>query len=245
MTVSPPESLKPRKTPRQARSAVTVNAISEATIQVLLLEGARRLTTTRVAERAGVSVGTMYQYFPHKQALLYAVLQQHLGTVAEAVEAACLHLKGQPVVSMVDGLVAAYVDAKTTRAEVSRALYLVAGELDTAELLGDISKRIHVATARLLASAPDAAVKPKDLQDVTFTLLAAMAGTTRAVFERGATRQMLRALRSQLTLMCQAYVQAAAAGLPPDEVALHRDHRLGAQRVGVGLDRHGKKQSFQ
>jgi hypothetical protein len=63
MTVASPENLKPRKTPRQARAEATVDAILEATIQVLLSEGAGRLTTTRVAARAGVSVGTMYQYF--------------------------------------------------------------------------------------------------------------------------------------------------------------------------------------
>ena len=51
---------------------MTVEAISEATIQVLLAVGLDRLTTTRVAERAGVSVGTLYQYYPNKQALLYA-----------------------------------------------------------------------------------------------------------------------------------------------------------------------------
>jgi AcrR family transcriptional regulator len=56
---------EPRKTPVQARSTVTVQAISEATIQVLLSHGAERLTTTRVAERAGVSVGTLYQYYPN------------------------------------------------------------------------------------------------------------------------------------------------------------------------------------
>ena len=61
---------KPRKTPVQRRSRVTVDAILEATIQVLLAEGLARLTTTRVSERAGVSVGTMYQYFPNKQALI-------------------------------------------------------------------------------------------------------------------------------------------------------------------------------
>jgi hypothetical protein len=64
---APPDGLKPRKTPRQARAEATLDAIFEATIQVLLAVGERRLTTTRVAERAGVSVGTMYQYFPHKQ----------------------------------------------------------------------------------------------------------------------------------------------------------------------------------
>jgi len=51
-----------------------VGAISEATIQVLLSDGVERLTTTRVAERAGVSVGTLYQYYPNKQSLLFAVL---------------------------------------------------------------------------------------------------------------------------------------------------------------------------
>lgn len=83
MKAQPQISLKPRKTPLQARSAVTVEAIFEATIQFLLVEGPHRLTTTWVAERAGVSVGTMYQYFPHKQSLLYAVLQQRLGAVAK------------------------------------------------------------------------------------------------------------------------------------------------------------------
>ncbi|HEX3471637.1 MAG TPA: helix-turn-helix domain-containing protein, partial [Silvibacterium sp.] len=56
--------LQPRKSPVQARSTASVSAILEATIQVLLDVGKERLTTTRVAYRAGVSVGTLYQYFP-------------------------------------------------------------------------------------------------------------------------------------------------------------------------------------
>jgi AcrR family transcriptional regulator len=62
----------------QARSTATVDAILSATIQVLLSEGQERLTTTRVAYRADVSVGTLYQYFPNKQALLRAVLERHV-----------------------------------------------------------------------------------------------------------------------------------------------------------------------
>ena len=78
-----------RKMPRQARASATLEAILEATIQVLLATGTARLTTTRVAERAGVSVGTMYQYFPNKQALLYAVTGRYLDIVADSVERAC------------------------------------------------------------------------------------------------------------------------------------------------------------
>src|SRR6266853_3234022 len=94
-------AFEPRKPPIQARSTVTVEAISEATIQVLLSHGAERLTTTRVAERAGVSVGTLYQYFPNKQSLLFAVMEDHMNKVAEAVESACAHACNQPVAEMI------------------------------------------------------------------------------------------------------------------------------------------------
>jgi len=81
-------AFEPRKTPVQARATVTVEAISEATVQVLLSRGTQRLTTTRVADRAGVSVGTLYQYFPNKQSLLFAVLEDHLELVTKEVEEA-------------------------------------------------------------------------------------------------------------------------------------------------------------
>lgn len=68
--------VKPRKFPRQARAKATVDAIIEATIQVLLEHGYDRFTTTRAAERAGVSVGTLYQYFPNKAALASAVIDR-------------------------------------------------------------------------------------------------------------------------------------------------------------------------
>ena len=84
--VVPTDVLKPHKSPRQARSTATVTAIHEATIQVLLSDGIARLTTTRMAQRAGVSVGTVYRYFPHKQALLYAALDQYLDEVVGAIE---------------------------------------------------------------------------------------------------------------------------------------------------------------
>ena len=63
--------ISPRKLPQQARSAASVAVILEAATQVLAKEGAQRFTTARVAEKAGVSVGTLYQYFPNKAAILF------------------------------------------------------------------------------------------------------------------------------------------------------------------------------
>jgi len=71
MTDRPRPQISSRKRPQQARSSDLVSAILEAAIQVLAREGAARFTTTRVAERAGVSVGSIYQYFPNKAAILF------------------------------------------------------------------------------------------------------------------------------------------------------------------------------
>jgi AcrR family transcriptional regulator len=80
--------VNPRKTPRQTRAKVTVDAIVEATTQLLLKEGYARFTTARVAERAGVSVGTLYQYFPNKAALASAVVDHSCNTFLNAFETA-------------------------------------------------------------------------------------------------------------------------------------------------------------
>ncbi len=71
MTDRPSASISSRKQPRQARSADLVATILEAAIRVLAKEGAHRFTTARVAEKAGVSVGSLYQYFPNKAAILF------------------------------------------------------------------------------------------------------------------------------------------------------------------------------
>ncbi len=209
MKITPPQALQPRKTPIQARSEATVDAIFKATIQVLLAEGAPRLTTTRVAERAGVSVGTMYQYFPHKQALLYAVVQQHLTEFVEEFEAACLKHRNESIAAIAEGMVNAFLAIKIRQPDVTRALYKIASDLDTDELRIGTSRRLQDACSGLLASAADAEFS--DLPDISFTLLTAMNGTTRSVFEFGAQPRMVKVLHIQLLTLCRGYLQASAA----------------------------------
>lgn len=196
-----------RKTPRQARATATWDAILEATIQVLLATSFGRLTTTRVAARAGVSVGTMYQYFPNKQALLYAVTQRYLSVVAEIMEQACLAQHGASVGDMAEALVEAYWQAKIARCDVTRALYLIAAEVDTAALVEQFSQRVEIATAGMFASARDAEFA--DLALVNLTLLTSLFGAVRSLFDRSLPKPWACGVQQQLIFMCRSYLEAA------------------------------------
>jgi AcrR family transcriptional regulator len=207
MPAAPPPSLTPRKQPRQARSLATVSAIFEATIQVLVSDGPRRLTTTRVAERAGVSVGSMYQYFPHKQALFYALNERYLVRLAERIEATCLAQHGANLADMVEALVKTYWVAKTERPEVTRALYQSVAELDNEPLIAAFATRVDSATENMLLSSSDGSFT--DLATVTLTLLSTVFGTVRSIFERDLPANKAEAVYEQLVVVCLAYLKVA------------------------------------
>ncbi len=202
-----PLVLTPRKTPRQARSEATVKAIFDATVQVLIAHGIGRLTTTRVAERAGVSVGTMYQYFPHKEALLRAIVERYLNQVVETVEKCCADNKGEAVANVSDALVIAYIDAKGRDTDASRALYAASTGLEVADLVHATFRRLHIAASQLLESCPDA--RFGNVEHVVFCLMASLTGATRVVFESEATPEILGPYRQQMLAMCREFLVSA------------------------------------
>jgi AcrR family transcriptional regulator len=199
-------SLIPRKKPRQARATATLEAIFEATIQLMLRDGSQRLTTTRVAERAGVSVGTMYQYFPHKQSLIYALNERYLETLANKIEATCLMNHGMPADRMIEDLIDTYWRAKTERADVTRALYRSVVELDNQALIEAFASRANAATRSMLATATDATFN--DIESVNLTLLTVIFGTVRNAFEQNLDAEAAAGLRRQLIVMCGAYLDS-------------------------------------
>jgi AcrR family transcriptional regulator len=202
-------AFEPRKTPLQARSTVTVEAISEATIQVLLSHGGDRLTTTRVAQRAGVSVGTLYQYYPNKQSLLFAVLENHLTHVMAMVEAACQRACHKPLAEMIREMVEAFVDAKIDRADISVALYQVAADVGGPALIKRINQRSRKTVEEMLETATDIKSSPdKFAIDI---MLSAMAGAMRSLLEAGPSPATARKAREQLVLLCRSYMTAATA----------------------------------
>ena len=85
----------PRRRPRQARAQATVDAIVKATARVLVEEGYDRASTNRIAHAAGVSIGSLYQYFPSKEALVAALVESHQSRMRDALDQALA--LGQPV----------------------------------------------------------------------------------------------------------------------------------------------------
>lgn len=106
----PPTRPAMRKEPRQARSRATVDAIVQTGAHILGKHGWAGFNTNEVAEAAGVSIGSLYQYFPDKQALVEAIRQRHLNDVLAVLPAADADAAPLPqlVADLVDGMIAAH-----------------------------------------------------------------------------------------------------------------------------------------
>ena len=207
------DSLNPRKKPKQQRSRVTIDTIFEAAIQVLLANGLDRITTIQIADRAGVSVGSLYQYFPNKNALLAAIVKRHVGQVADATIAACKSAHGKTIGEMCATMMAAFVDAKTRRPEVSRALYLPSAAVNADAIVKEESIRCIQAVHDMLTTATDA--KFAQPREVSGVLMGSIVGPTRAVIEAGGDRNTFERLKRSLTALSVGYlkeVSATAAG---------------------------------
>ena len=87
----------PRKSASQERSRSTVDALLEATARILLKEGYDRASTNRIAEVAGVSIGSLYQYFPSKEALVAAVIDRHAQEISQVTRDALIKMAASPI----------------------------------------------------------------------------------------------------------------------------------------------------
>jgi len=203
--------LEPRKSPVQARSAASVDAILEATIQVLLQVGKERLTTTKVALRAGVSVGTLYQYFPNKSALLKAALKRHMDEVTEAIELVCHEQRGNSFKQMATALMTTFLEAKMRDAKTSVALYAVSSDIDGEKIVQEMGIRSNKAVVGMLKTASEQLTT--DPQLVASMLQGVMVGVSRRLLESTAPEKQFDILRQEMIFLACAYLNACSARL--------------------------------
>ena len=107
-----------RRKPNQERAKLTVDAILDAAIRLLKRGGVSSITTNRIAETAGVSIGSVYQYFPNKNALFVALHERHIGLVAEVIRRRMTECTD----SSLEYLVGSLVEVHTVDPELSELL---------------------------------------------------------------------------------------------------------------------------
>lgn len=145
---APPVS--PRKSPRQGRSRALVEWILEGATRILSEDGLAGLTTNRVAEVAGISVGSLYQYFPNKDAIVVALIERTQRGAAEAVEAVADRVQGAPVSDGVAALVDLALAAQYDRSTLAVALDHEEQRLALGGLLSGYHARVRAAVAAVI-----------------------------------------------------------------------------------------------
>ncbi len=118
----PTKPLKTRKLPMQTRARVSVDAILEASAQILVEGGYKKFSTNKVARRAGVSIGTLYQYFPNKESLIAAIQQKHLDELTAIAHTAFARMKEQDLRAAIRTLVEANIAAHTVSPKLHKVL---------------------------------------------------------------------------------------------------------------------------
>lgn len=181
----------------------------QATIQVLLANGKERLTTTQVALRAGVSVGTLYQYFPNKSALLQAALKRHMDEISQAIQQVCEKYPGAGLLEMCDALVGTYLAAKMRNVKVSVALYSVGSDVEGAAIAKATGNRVLREVAALVATAREGL--KKDPEVVASIIFSVLNGISRRVLEARSPERTMEMLREELTILLHTYLRTCTA----------------------------------
>ena len=194
---------KTRRTPRQPRSEATVDAILEAAFQLLEADGIEALTTNHIAERAGVSIGTLYQYFRGKQAILAALAQRRAAAARDRI--ADLVIAGPEI-----GLVRMIVRTLATAFEGSPATRRALLDALTQEGDEDLVMRHHLIFFDTIAGRTAFGF---DLSpEAGFVLTHAVIGLLRAATIETDLALDSQRLEDELVRLMEAYIAALVAG---------------------------------
>ncbi len=174
-----PDSLDPKKTPGQSRSAATVAAVLEAAARILESKGFAGYTTNAVARRVGVSIGSLYQYFPSKDAITKALIVWELNELVAEVAAIDAEASGREGLQRLIAVAVAY---QLRRPVLARLLDQEERRLPVDEEIKRVGEQLALSVRRCL-DAPDlAAPRPAFAAE---DLLAIVKGVVDAAGERG------------------------------------------------------------
>lgn len=173
-----------RKQPRQARAQATVGAILKATAQLLVSGGYDQLTTNRVAAKAGVSVGSLYQYFPGKEALVAALVDEHHAEMLALLNGTMAGLGQNDVEGATRVFVTAMFRAHALEPELHRVLVMEVPRITGLNKVRDLMDEARP-LVRMFLELHRARLRVQDLDAAAFLLVYAVQGATQAAVLHG------------------------------------------------------------
>lgn len=161
---------RPRKEPRQARSKHTVETILEATARVFAEHGYAGTNTNLIADKAGLSVGSVYQYFPNKDSLIAALHQRHGAQMQQTVEAVLASPFDSTLRGHIDAMVRALLAAHMVEPDLHKMLELEFPFFDAPQSESEPDRGIFHRVRKLLEDWRPA-ITPQDLDLATWVML--------------------------------------------------------------------------
>ncbi|MAU47712.1 MAG: TetR family transcriptional regulator [Yangia sp.] len=143
--------LSPRKTPRQSRSRASYEAVLTAAAQILEREGMAGLNTNAVAGRAGVSIGTLYQYFPGKEAIAAELVRRIKAQLLDDLTGALVAARGRSLREAAQIILSASIRHHARAPELSRELERIEEDLPLDDEVAAITDKVHAGLIGLLA----------------------------------------------------------------------------------------------
>jgi len=157
-----------RRRPQQTRARRTVDAILDAVAEVLKRDGVSAVTTNRISEVAGVSIGSVYQYFPDKQAIFVALHQRHIEQIDRLIQARLLENAGAPIETMIRAMVEAMIDAHTPDPELYALMFSEVPH--RAQGTRDFAVRMHGAFRLAIAARAHELKRERNLDKMAFVV---------------------------------------------------------------------------
>ena len=201
-----PKSQSPaRRRPKQRRARETVEAILDAVTKILKREGSQALTTNRIADVAGVSIGSLYQYFPDKRAIFIALHRRHIEQMDRLVERTLVEHATSPLEDLMRAMVNAMIDAHSGDPEFYQLLMVeVPHRADGSQ---DFAVRLDGAF-RLAIAAKGRSRTENELDKAAFVVANMMDGLCHGAVLRRPAKVSLREAKDEIVRALLAYLRS-------------------------------------
>jgi AcrR family transcriptional regulator len=193
----PRRAERPARTPRQTRSRATVEAILEGTARILERDGARALTTARIAREAGVGVGSLYEYFDSKDAVVRALCERHIVEVRAVIDAVFARLGDATIADGVDAFIDGLYAMHAARPAFRRAILGELPERLGSAAITEVDRHVEAHTAAWLTTRRES-LRTDDVPALAFVLVRAGRAVTMESVAAGQSPEALARTRSLL-----------------------------------------------